>query len=201
MATDPTGSGDPDFLIMGDLNSYAKEDPIDAIRAGADDVAGTGDDFTNLIAQYQGTYAYSFDGQAGYQDHSLASVIEGGSVTLGATGVDPEGTTVTFAWDLDNNASFESPGQNVSMHRRGITETIQTALGEFQVVVIANTSGASSTNRRNALPAIVAARLHGCAAPPEGRRRRTPARAVTVTSTNRPTPTVTTSASRPRRSL
>ena len=61
---------------------------------------------------------------------------------LGATGVDPEGTTVTFAWDLDNNASFESPGQNVSMHRRGITETIQTALGEFQVVVIANTSGA-----------------------------------------------------------
>lgn len=107
---------------MGDLNSYAKEDPIDAIRAGADDVAGTGDDFTNLIAQYQGTYAYSFDGQAGYLDHSLASsalvaqvtgaadwhinsddaggpysAIEGGSVTLGATGVDPEGTTVTFA--------------------------------------------------------------------------------------------------------
>ena len=73
MATDPTGSGDPDFLIMGDLNSHAKEDPIDAIRAGADDVAGTGDDFTNLIAQYQGTYAYSFDGQAGYLDHSLAS--------------------------------------------------------------------------------------------------------------------------------
>jgi Ca2+-binding RTX toxin-like protein len=30
-ATDPTGSGDPDFLIMGDLNSYAKEDPIDEV--------------------------------------------------------------------------------------------------------------------------------------------------------------------------
>ena len=26
LATDPTGSGDPDFLIMGDLNSYAQED-------------------------------------------------------------------------------------------------------------------------------------------------------------------------------
>ena len=26
LATDPTGSGDPDFIIMGDLNSYAKED-------------------------------------------------------------------------------------------------------------------------------------------------------------------------------
>ncbi|HLA08132.1 MAG TPA: ExeM/NucH family extracellular endonuclease, partial [Anaerolineales bacterium] len=39
LATDPTGSGDPDFLIMGDLNSYAQEDPIDAIKAGADDTA------------------------------------------------------------------------------------------------------------------------------------------------------------------
>jgi predicted extracellular nuclease len=75
LATDPTGSGDPDFLIMGDLNSYAKEDPIDAIKAGSDDMPGTGDDFTNLIFDYHGTYAYSytFDGQAGYLDHALAN--------------------------------------------------------------------------------------------------------------------------------
>ena len=75
LATDPTDSGDADFLIMGDLNSYAKEDPIDAIRAGADDAAGTADDYTNLIAAEQGTFAYSyvFDGQAGYLDHALAS--------------------------------------------------------------------------------------------------------------------------------
>ena len=35
----------------------------------------TDDDFTNLIAEYQGTYAYSytFDGQAGYLDHALAN--------------------------------------------------------------------------------------------------------------------------------
>ena len=32
LATDPTGSGDPDFLIIGDLNSYAKEDPITALK-------------------------------------------------------------------------------------------------------------------------------------------------------------------------
>ena len=75
LATDPTGSGDPDFLIMGDLNSYAMEDPIDAIKAGSDDIAGTGDDYTNLIAEYEGPYAYSytFDGQAGYLDHALAN--------------------------------------------------------------------------------------------------------------------------------
>ena len=73
--TDPTGSGDPDFLIMGDLNSYAQEDTIDEIKAGSDDVAGTGDDFTNLISHFQGLYAYSytFDGQAGYLDHALAN--------------------------------------------------------------------------------------------------------------------------------
>ena len=75
LATDPTGSGDPDFLIMGDLNSYAQEDPIDAVKAGSDDTAATSDDYTNLISYFQGTYAYSytFDGQAGYLDHSLAT--------------------------------------------------------------------------------------------------------------------------------
>ena len=75
LATDPTGSGDPDFLIAGDLNSYAMEDTIDEIKAGSDDTVGTADDFTNLIFDYQGTYAYSytFDGQAGYLDHSLAN--------------------------------------------------------------------------------------------------------------------------------
>ncbi len=82
IATDPTGSGDPDFLIMGDLNSYAMEDPIDAIKAGADDASGTGDDWTNLIAQEQGTYAYSyvFDGQNGYLDHALANASIAGQV-------------------------------------------------------------------------------------------------------------------------
>ena len=39
LATDPTGSGDPDFIIMGDLNSYAMEDTIDEIKAGSDDTA------------------------------------------------------------------------------------------------------------------------------------------------------------------
>jgi predicted extracellular nuclease len=75
LATDPTGSHDPDYLIIGDLNSYAQEDPIDAIKAGADDTAGTSDDFVNLVSRYVGTYAYSyvFDGQSGYLDHALAS--------------------------------------------------------------------------------------------------------------------------------
>ena len=83
LASDPTGTGETDALILGDLNSYAKEDPIDAILAGSDDEAGTSDDWTNLIAKYQGTYAHSyvFDGQAGYLDHALASATMVGQVT------------------------------------------------------------------------------------------------------------------------
>ena len=83
LATDPTNSNDPDFLIMGDLNSYAMEDPIDAIKLGPDDTANTADDYTNLISHFNGPFAYSytFDGQAGYLDHALANAALFGQVT------------------------------------------------------------------------------------------------------------------------
>lgn len=66
LAADPTQSHDPDFLIIGDLNAYALEDPITAIQNAG---------YTNLIALYQGTggYSYNFEGQSGYLDHALAS--------------------------------------------------------------------------------------------------------------------------------
>lgn len=67
LATDPTGSGDPDFLIIGDLNSYAKEDPITALTSAG---------YTDLLAEFGGAdaYSYVFDGQLGYLDHALANV-------------------------------------------------------------------------------------------------------------------------------
>jgi uncharacterized protein len=72
---DPTHSGDLDFLIIGDLNSYAKEDAIKAIENGPDDIASTVDDYTNLVKAFGGdsAYSYVFDGQTGYLDHALAS--------------------------------------------------------------------------------------------------------------------------------
>ena len=75
LETDPTESGDTDFLIIGDLNSYKNETPIDAIKLGADDTPDTADDYTNLIETYQGieAYSYVFDGQLGYLDYALSS--------------------------------------------------------------------------------------------------------------------------------
>ena len=86
LAGDPTASGDLDYLIMGDLNAYDKEGPIDVLRAGADGSALTSDDFTDLVEAYSGELAYSylFDGQLGYLDHALASATIASQVT-GAT--------------------------------------------------------------------------------------------------------------------
>jgi predicted extracellular nuclease len=108
--TDPTGSGDRDYLIMGDLNSYAMEDPIDAIRRGPDDTAGTGDDYTNLIAQFGGAYAYSyvFDGQAGYLDHALSSA----TLTSQITGVTEWHINADEPDILDYDTSFKPPAQD-----------------------------------------------------------------------------------------
>ena len=39
------------------------------------------------------------------------AVAEGGSVALSATGSDANGDALTYAWDLDNNGSFETAGQ------------------------------------------------------------------------------------------
>ena len=66
LAGDPTGVGDTDVLILGDLNSYAKEDPIRALEDAG---------YTNLVDEYLGedAYSYVFDGQWGYLDHALAS--------------------------------------------------------------------------------------------------------------------------------
>ncbi len=66
LATDPTGSDDADVLIIGDLNSYAKEDPITALTDAG---------YTDLVAQFGGpeAYSYVFDGQLGYLDHALAN--------------------------------------------------------------------------------------------------------------------------------
>jgi uncharacterized repeat protein (TIGR01451 family) len=66
LATDPTGSGDPDFILFGDYNSYAMEAPITAI---------TGAGYVDLANRFHGTnsYSYVYSGQWGYLDYAFAS--------------------------------------------------------------------------------------------------------------------------------
>ncbi|MBN2117770.1 MAG: ExeM/NucH family extracellular endonuclease [Anaerolineales bacterium] len=110
LATDPTGSGDEDFLIIGDLNSYDKEDPIDAIRLGSDDTPGTGDDYTDMIYHFLGeaAYSYVFDGQIGYLDHALAVQ----PLVDEVTGVTVWHINADEADLIDYDTSFKGPNQD-----------------------------------------------------------------------------------------
>lgn len=65
LATGPTGAQPGRELIIGDLNSYDKEDPIQVL---------TGAGYTDLLLRDQGenAYSYVFDGQLGYLDYALA---------------------------------------------------------------------------------------------------------------------------------
>ena len=203
LASDPTGTGDPDILLLGDYNSYAQEDPIAVIKNAG---------FTNLIETRLGpdAYSYVFDAQWGYLDHALASaslvsqvsgvgdyhinsdepsvldyntdfktanlqtvlyapdqfrvsdhdpvivgltpnappsvspggsysVNEGGTITLTARGSDPNGDTLTYAWDLDGNGSFETPGSSVDFSAAQLQ-----APGSVTVAVRATDSGGLS---------------------------------------------------------
>ncbi|MGB3292992.1 MAG: ExeM/NucH family extracellular endonuclease [Phormidesmis sp.] len=77
LQTDPTGSGDADFLIVGDLNAYAQEEPIIALQNAG---------YSDLAAQFLGDSAYSFvfNGQLGTLDYALANEALSPQVT-GAT--------------------------------------------------------------------------------------------------------------------
>jgi predicted extracellular nuclease len=68
LATDPTGSDDPDYLIIGDLNSYDEEDPIVKLQSAG---------FADMVKQFGGekAYSYLFDAAVGYLDHALASPV------------------------------------------------------------------------------------------------------------------------------
>jgi hypothetical protein len=108
LADDPTGSGDPDFLVLGDLNSYAKEDPIAALE-------GAG--FVNLIDTFAGDSAYSFvfGGQSGYLDHALASA----GLADQATGAAEWHANADEPNVLDYNVEFKSANHVTTLYDPG----------------------------------------------------------------------------------
>ncbi|NLX11334.1 MAG: ExeM/NucH family extracellular endonuclease [Chloroflexi bacterium] len=106
LATDPTGSGDPDVLIVGDLNSYAQEDPISRLRAGG---------YTNLVAQFAGenAYSYIYFGEAGTLDYALAS----STLAPQVVGAAVWHINADEPPALDYNVEYKTPGQVTSFYR------------------------------------------------------------------------------------
>jgi len=100
LASDPTGSGNQNVLILGDLNSYDKEDPIDAIVAGG---------YNDLIRAFRGEDAYSFvfSGQMGYLDYALSSE----DLSDDVTGVTDWHINSDEADLIDFDTSFKGPNQ------------------------------------------------------------------------------------------
>jgi hypothetical protein len=105
LANDPTGIGDRDVLVIGDLNSYAKEDPIRVFE-------GAG--YSNLIDSFIGPDAYSFvfDAASGYLDHALASP----TLAAQVVGVTEWHVNADEPVALDYNDNFKSAGQLTSLY-------------------------------------------------------------------------------------
>jgi uncharacterized protein len=108
LATDPTGSGDSDFLLIGDMNSYTFEDPITMF---------IGKGFTNLARHFGGldAYSYVFDGESGYLDHALAS----SSLAAQATGTTHWHINADEPIALDYNTEFKTANQVNTFYNPG----------------------------------------------------------------------------------
>jgi uncharacterized protein len=69
------GTGDQDVVLMGDLNAYSQEDPIEELRSAG---------YTDLGEEFDpGRYSYVFDELSGSLDHAMATA----ALTAKVTGV------------------------------------------------------------------------------------------------------------------
>lgn len=101
LASDPTGQGAGRELILGDLNSYDYEDPIQVLTDAG---------LTDLVKQFQGEHAYSyvFDGMLGYLDYALAGTALAGDVTGAAVWhINADEPSL-----VDYDMSFKQPAQD-----------------------------------------------------------------------------------------
>jgi predicted extracellular nuclease len=92
-------------LIIGDLNAYAKEDPIVRLETAG---------YTNLISSFGGAeaYSYSFNGLLGYLDHALAN----DSAFAKTVDVTTWHINADEPIALDYNTSFKSDAQIIDFY-------------------------------------------------------------------------------------
>jgi hypothetical protein len=92
-------------LIIGDLNSYAKEDPITLLEEAG---------YSNIVSTFSGTeaYTYSFDGLLGNLDHALANE----SALAKTIDVTPWHINADEPIALDYNTRFKTDAQITSFY-------------------------------------------------------------------------------------
>lgn len=99
-------AGDPDVLVIGDLNAYAEEDPILTLTEAG---------YTDMVAAKSGSrqaYSYVYDGQAGYLDQALASA----SLRSQVKDVEDVHINADEPTALDYNTNYRSTGQLASLY-------------------------------------------------------------------------------------
>lgn len=96
LATKPTGTTDNDVMILGDLNAYRLEDPIQALIAAG---------YTSLFEPQ--SYSYQFNGQWGSLDHALAN----SSLNNQVTGAEKFHINSDEPTVLDYNVEFKTASQ------------------------------------------------------------------------------------------
>ena len=102
LSTNKVYYDDNDVLVMGDLNAYAKEDPIETLKNGG---------LIDMHREFKAdtAYSYMYNGEAGYLDHALASA----SMAAQITGVS------VFHINADEPSIFEyaNSGYQPNMYR------------------------------------------------------------------------------------
>jgi hypothetical protein len=103
-------SGDLTFSELVAIPADATPGTLDFFCVANDGAGGAAelDIFVTVIPERPVNQAPTINAGGPY------TVDEGGSVSLAAAGSDPENAPLTYAWDLDNNGTFETAGQNVS---------------------------------------------------------------------------------------
>jgi predicted extracellular nuclease len=100
LATNPTGDTSGRYVITGDLNAYAQEQPVQYIL---------GQGYTNLANTFVGpnAYSYVFDGLIGTLDYGISS----NSFTEFFTGATDWHINADEADSFDYNTNFKPPSQ------------------------------------------------------------------------------------------
>ncbi|WP_051398277.1 ExeM/NucH family extracellular endonuclease [Runella limosa] len=105
LATKPTNTNDPDYLLIGDFNAYAKEDPMTALATGG---------YTNLLSPT--SYSYLFGGEFGSLDHAVGNASIAGQVT----GAEKWHINADEPTSLDYNTENKTAGQQTSLYSNDV---------------------------------------------------------------------------------